>query len=540
MQITGQPADQFAFLGANAVFSVAVAGNPPLFYQWLRDGTNLTDGGNIFGSLTRVLTVSNVSESDATVYSVTVSNGAGSSATSDGAFLEVNVSPPQITTPPVSQTASSGGSAEFSVAAVGDLPLFYQWQSNQINLTNGTGVVGATTSSLTLSGLTQRSDATYSVIVSNASGVVIAAATLTVFPISASGTIMRSLYSFAGGADGGVPNGLTLASNGVLYGTTQTGGAYNEGTVFSISTNGALESLVSFNSTNGADPQAALAQGSDGNLYGTTEKGGTSAGGTVFALTMGGALTTLTKFSSPTNINPYTALVQGSDGNFYGASKNSSSGDGNVFEMTPEGALDVIYSFLGGLDGNAPVGAMVEGTDGNFYGLTTSNAAHGYGGVFKMTPDGVETSLYSFTGGADGYAPIGTLVQGTDGNFYGVTRTNLISGLMFYGTIFKVSTNGALTTLYTLNPFVYGDGAYPFAGLLQSADGNFYGSTPDRRLAWLWHGIQNHFRRRVQNFALFQWLRRRRVPRSRLGAGCGWKLLWHYQRGRPIWQRLHF
>jgi len=477
VQITGQPAGQSAFLGANAVFTVVVAGNPPLFYQWWRNGTNLADGGNTSGSLTRVLTLSNVSESDAAVYSVTVSNAAGSSAASDGAVLEVNVSPPQIITPPASQTASSGGTALFNVAAVGDLPLSYQWQSNQINLTNGAGVAGATTSSLALSGLTQRSDATYSVSVSNASGVVSADATLTVFPLSASGTTMLSLYWFTGGADGGVPNGLTLASNGVLYGTTQTGGAYNDGTVFSISTNGAFQTLVSFNSTNGSNPQAALAQGSDGNLYGTTENGGTNAGGTVFELTLAGTLTTLVTLSNQTNINPYTALVQGTNGNFYGATKNASSGDGNVFEMTQQGALQVIYSFLGGLDGNEPVGALAQGTDGNFYGLTTGGAAHGYGGVFKMTAAGAETNLYSFTGQADGYNPIGALVQGADGNFYGVTRRNVIGGHIFYGTIFKVSTNGMLTTLYSLNPFVFGDGAYPFAGLTQGADGNFYGIT---------------------------------------------------------------
>jgi uncharacterized repeat protein (TIGR03803 family) len=328
-----------------------------------------------------------------------------------------------------------------------------------------------------LRGLTQRSDATYSVIVSNALGAVSADATLTVFPVSASGTSMLSLYWFTGGADGGVPNGLTLATNGVLYGTTQTGGAYNEGTVFSISTNGALQTLTSFNSTNGSNPQAALAQGSDGNLYGTTENGGTNAGGTLFELTLGGALTTLFTFSNQNNSNPYTALVQGTNGNFYGATKNASSGDGNVFEMTPQGALDVVYSFKGGLDGNEPVGALAQGTDGNFYGLTTGDAAHGYGGVFKITPAGAQTNLYSFTGGADGYNAIGALVQGTDGNFYGVTRRNVIDGNIFYGTIFKFSTNGVLTTLYSLNPFVYGDGAYPYAGLIQGADGNFYGTT---------------------------------------------------------------
>jgi uncharacterized repeat protein (TIGR03803 family) len=478
VQITGQPAGQSAFLAANAVFSVAVVGNPPLFFQWWRNGTNLTDGGNIAGSSTRVLTVSNVSESDAAIYSVTVSNAAGSSATSDDAFLEVNVSPPQITTPPARQTASSGGTAVFKVAAVGDLPLSYQWQSNQINLTNGANIVGATTSSLTLSGLTQRSDATYSVIVSNASGAVSADATLTVFPVSAAGTSMLSLYWFSGGVDGGVPNGLTLATNGVLYGTTQKGGAYNDGTIFSITTNGVFQNLVSFNLSNGSNPQAALVQSADGNFYGTTEDGGSNAEGTVFVMTPDGALTTLASFTNENNINPYTALVQGSNGNFYGATENAYTvGDGNIFEMISNATPDVIYSFTGGLDGNAAVGALTQGTDGNFYGLTTGDAAHGYGGVFKMTPAGAQTNLYSFMGGADGYNPIGALAQGTDGNFYGVTRRNVISGFIFYGTIFKVSTNGVLTTLYSLNPAIFGDGAYPFAGLMQGADGNFYGTT---------------------------------------------------------------
>jgi uncharacterized repeat protein (TIGR03803 family) len=478
VQITGQPADQSAFFGATAVFSVAVTGNPPLFYQWLKNGTNLSDGGNIVGSSTRVLTVNNVGVSDAAIYSVTVSNATGSAATSDGAFLEVEFSPPQITTPPASQTASVGGTAVFHVGAVGDVPLSYQWQSNEVNLTNGANVSGATNSSLTLSGLTQRSDATYSVIVSNAAGVVSAEATLTVLPVSAPGTVMASLYWFTGGADGGTPNGLTLGSNGVLYGTTQTGGSYNDGTIFSITINGAFQTLVPFNATNGSNPQAALTQGTDGNFYGTTQGGGPNSWGTVFTLTTNGALTTLATFSNENNINPYTALVQGTNGNFYGATQNGTkAGDGNIFEMTPTGTLNVVYSFTGGQDGNEPIGALAQGTDGNFYGLTTGGGAHANGGVFKMTPAGALTNLYSFTGLSDGYNPIGALVQGTDGAFYGVTRRNVIDNLQFYGTIFKVSTNGALTTLYALDPVVYGDGEYPFAGLIQGADGNFYGTT---------------------------------------------------------------
>jgi uncharacterized repeat protein (TIGR03803 family) len=478
VEITGQPAGQSAFSGANAAFGVAVVGGPPLFYQWWKNETPLTDGGNISGSMTRVLMVSNVGASDSALYSVTVSNATGSSATSDGAFLGVLFSPPQFTTSPANQTASVGGTAQFNVVVVGNLPLSFQWQSNRVNLTNGANVSGATTSSLTLSGLTQRSDAVYSVIVSNAEGTVSAEAGLIVYPVSASGTVMASLHWFTGGADGGIPNGLTLASNGILYGTTQTGGAYNDGTVFSITTNGVFQTLVPFNTTNGSNPQAALIQGTDGNLYGTTEEGGTNAEGTVFKMTVNGVLTTLAAFSNGNSINPYTALLEGTNGNFYGATQNGAKvGDGNIFEMTPAGTLDVIYSFTGGQDGNEPVGALSQGTDGNLYGMTTEGGADNYGGVFKMTPAGLLTNLYSFTGGIDGYNPYGALVQGTDGDFYGVTRRNAIDGVAFDGTIFSFSTNGALTTLYTLNPLYNDDGEYPFAGLIEGADGNFYGTT---------------------------------------------------------------
>jgi uncharacterized repeat protein (TIGR03803 family) len=477
VQITGQPAGQSAFMGANALFSVAVAGNPPLFYQWQKNGSNLTDGLNISGSTTGFLTVSNVSDSDVANYSVMVSNAA-SSVTSDDAFLAVIESPPQIVIPPASQTLSVGETAVLTVGAVGDLPLTFQWQFNQTNLTNGGGVSGVTTSSLTISNLTQTSDGTYSVIVSNAIASASAAAVLTVYPVSIGGTVMTSLHWFTGGNDGGTPNGLALGSNGLLYGTTQTGGSFNDGTVFSITTNGVFTSLVSFDSTNGSDPQAAVVQALDGDLYGTTDGGGTNSAGTVFRMTLEGSLTSLYSFSNKSSVNPYTPLVQAADGDFYGATADADMpGDGNIFEMTSNEAPSVIYSFTGGQDGTTPIGALAQGNDGNFYGMTTGGGAYAHGGIFRMTPGGALTNIYYFKGLTDGYNPIGALVQGTDGYFYGVTRRNTISGLAFYGTIFKVSSNGVFTTLYALNPFVNGDGEYPFAGLMQATDGNFYGTT---------------------------------------------------------------
>lgn len=477
LQITSQPGGESVFFGEKAVFSVAVSGNAPLAYQWWKNQQKLTDGGNISGSTTRVLVVSNATPSDSAIYSVTVSNALGS-VTSDGAFLGVILSPPRLATPVANQIATVGGSAIFHAAAVGNLPLFYQWQSNHINLVDGPNVSGATTSVLTLSGLTQQSDATISVIVSNTAGTTKGDASLQVFPASLSGTLVSSLYWFGGGDDGGTPNGLVLSTNGLLYGTTQSGGAHNAGTIFSLTTNGIFQTLVSFDTTNGSSPQSSLTQGIDGNLYGTTENGGTNSAGTLFMLTTNGALMTLFNFGGSNGINPYTALVQANDGSFYGSAQNASKpGDGLIFRWSLEGALEVVYSFSGGQDGNEPIGALTSGPDGNLYGMTTAGAADGYGGIFRMTLAGALTNLYSFTGGTNGYNPYGALALGTDGSFYGVTRRNTIQNIQFDGTIFKFSPEAGLTTLYTLNPLYHSDGEYPFAGLIQGADGNFYGTT---------------------------------------------------------------
>jgi uncharacterized repeat protein (TIGR03803 family) len=481
LQISTQPANQNAFVGADAVFSVAVIGNPPLFYQWRQDGINLTNGAGISGATNRVLTLYNVGSGSSGVYSVLVSNAAGSVLSGD-ATLGVIDSPPQIIVQPASQNLLVGETALFSVTAVGDLPLSYQWQENGTNLIDGGQISGSATSVLTISNLVETNDGTYSVIVKN--DIVIAPATsagavLTVFAVSTGGTTMAALHAFTGGADGGVPNGLVLGTNGLLYGTTQNGGLYGDGTIFCLS-NGMLTTLVSFNGTNGANPWASLTQGTNGSFYGTTRLGGSNSAGTVFSMTAGGALTSLYSFASNINgINPSNALVLGLDGNFYGSAQNSSgSGDGIIFKMTLGGLLTNLYSFTGISNGTTPAGELTQGTDGNFYGLTGRGGADSSGNFFKMTPGGLLTNLYSFTGGADGDVPAGQLVQGTDGNFYGVTRRNTIAGSLAYGTIFKITPGGALTTLYILNPFVVNtDGAIPYAGLIQGSDGNFYGTT---------------------------------------------------------------
>ena len=292
-----------------------------------------------------------------------------------------------------------------------------------------------------------------------------------VFKISPSGSF-SNLYSFNGISDGEWPRaGLAIGSDGNFYGTTWYGGAYGYGTVFKISTNGALTTLYHFTSlSDGGNPSVALVQGSDGYFYGTTVYGGgTNSHGTIFKISADGALTTLYHFlQSNDGGSPWAGLVQGTNGNFYGTTTHAS-----VFEISASGAFTNLYSFTGGNDGFVPYAPLIQGSDGNFYGTTENGGTNGYGTVFKIDSSGAFTSLYSFTGSNDGVQPFGSLVQGSDSDFYGTTAGGGTNG--GGGTVFKISAGGSLTSLYSFTGS--NDGAAPFAGLVLGSDANFYGTT---------------------------------------------------------------
>jgi uncharacterized repeat protein (TIGR03803 family) len=183
--------------------------------------------------------------------------------------------------------------------------------------------------------------------------------------------------------------------------------------------------------------------------------------------------------------------VQASDGNFYGTTvEGGADGAGTVFRITPSGTLTTLYSFCSQVnctDGYWPYAGLVQAADGNLYGTTGNGGAFGnYGTVFKITPSGTLTTLYSFcaqNGCADGEEPAARLVQAADGNFYGTTASGGTSqncDSYRCGTVFKITPSGTLTTLHSFN---YADGAYPYAGLVQAsglvqaAVLNFYGTT---------------------------------------------------------------
>ncbi|HTS16748.1 MAG TPA: choice-of-anchor tandem repeat GloVer-containing protein [Verrucomicrobiae bacterium] len=295
------------------------------------------------------------------------------------------------------------------------------------------------------------------------------------------GGSLTSLWSFTSGNDGADPESVLLQGNdGNFYGTTYGSGsggcAY--GAVFRISPTGSLTNLWRFTGAlDGADPGAGLIQGSDGNFYGTTYQGGANGFGTVFRITSTGTLTTLWSFTNGLDgANSYAPLVQGSNGYYYGTTYGSGTGPspvGGVFRISSTGSLTVLHSFSSG-DGANPGAGLIQGSDGNFYGTTYQGGANGFGTVFRITSTGTLTTLWSFTNGLDGANSYAALVQGSDTNLYGTTSGSG-SGPSPYGTVFRITSGGILTNLWSFSGC--SDGAAPYAGLTPGTGGSFYGTT---------------------------------------------------------------
>jgi uncharacterized repeat protein (TIGR03803 family) len=318
----------------------------------------------------------------------------------------------------------------------------------------------------------------------------------TVFKIAPSGAF-RLLYSFcaqSGCPDGTGAEGLTLATNGNLYGTTYSGGAVNGGTIFDMTPSGTLTTLLSFcypNCADGVYPVGNLVQSADGYLYGVISRGGVDVdpnlGGLFYKITPTGTLTTLYTFCvgggtlCPDGEDPFSGVVQGTDGNFYGTTGVGGAYDysgGTVFKMTPNGTLTTLYTFsqedpAGGI---YPQGPLVLAANGDLYGTTSAGGSEKGGTVFKLTPSGTFTTLYNFSsayGSASGDYPV-LYLQASDGNLYGTTGE---SGIYLGGTVFKITPSGTFTTLYSFCAKKgCADGEDP-TGLIQGTDGNLYGTT---------------------------------------------------------------
>ena len=429
----------------------------------------------------------------------------------------------------------------FSVLAASIVPISYQW------LFNSNPLPGATNSILSVL-VTPAQLGGYSVVLTNIYGSVTSTvATLSMLAATQALQSVVMLHNFgAAPGDGQWPMaGLMQATNGQLFGTTYGGGAYGNGTVFLLNTNGSgYATRAQFGAASGdaARPEAALIQGSDGALYGTAASGGAYGYGAVYQIASpngAGAPVVIHSFGGSERgdgSEPYAALLQLSDGFLYGTTVlDGASGYGTLFRLSTDGATySLRNSFSAGSGGGIhPYAGLVLGADGGLYGSTYSGGAYGYGTVFRLanpasgpapqwlhffsnsTSDGAwpyagvaqssDGTLYGTTwsGGASGagtvfgvnaegsgYAvrvnfsgtngsganPYGGVVVGNDGALYGTTYSG---GAYGYGTLFRLRNptgTAALEYLYSFSN-TNGDGAYPVGGLLQAADGSFYGTT---------------------------------------------------------------
>lgn len=293
------------------------------------------------------------------------------------------------------------------------------------------------------------------------------------------------LYSFTGtSGDGAFPQaGLLMDSAGNLYGTTISGGSAGVGTVFKLNPSTSQETVLhnfAGGNTDGAEPKASLIMDSTGNLYGTTNTGGTLNEGVVFELNTSTSQETLLHGFNGTlgdGVNPAAALIMDSSGNLYGTTTGggSAGGGGTIFKLNTSSQESVLYSFaLTNGDGSTPDAGLIADSAGNLYGTTYTGGSANVGTVFELNVStGQEKVLYNFLGGSgDGANPQAGLVMDSAGNLYGTTNNGGPAG---DGTIFKLNPSTGQETV--LHSFLGSDGAHPHVGLMMDSAGNLYGTT---------------------------------------------------------------
>jgi uncharacterized repeat protein (TIGR03803 family) len=301
-------------------------------------------------------------------------------------------------------------------------------------------------------------------------------AAVAVLARSAHAQTFTVLFQFSGG-DGEQPYGaLVEGAAGNFYGTTLAGGSVGAGVVYKVTSGGKENVLHNFGSgSDGRSPQAGLVRDSTGNLYGTTQYGGAYNNGTIFRVSSTGTEKLLRSFFSSDAEKPLSTLVRDGSGNLYGtAFYGGAYGYGSVFKLAPNGQVTVLHSFNVGspLDGQYPYGGLVRDSSGNLYGTTTQGGTYNTGVAFKVNATGKETILHSFGASKDGKTPTGDLVRDSSGDLYGTTR---FGGLHSTGTVFKLNGAGGETILYNFGS-MSGDGGEPEAGLIRDSAGNLYGT----------------------------------------------------------------
>lgn len=296
----------------------------------------------------------------------------------------------------------------------------------------------------------------------------------TIYQVTPGGTV-SVVYAFSGTSDGGLPvAGLVAGTDGLLYGTTIFGGI-GYGTVYRF--NPAQRSVTvlyafgGFNAGDGAHPYGRVFRSANGDLYGVTFTGGTFNAGTVFRINRFGVYSILHTFTESSRGGPFAGVVEGNDGQFYGTTRG-----GTIYVVTPSGAYGLVRHLDPATEGATLHSQLVKGANGNeLYGTAREGGPNGHGTIFKLTTSNtglpVFSVIYAFTGGADGSSPDAGLTLGPDGNLYGTTVGPYTANTG--RRVFRVTPSGALTVLHSFAPA----DTQPFASLTVGVDGGLYGAT---------------------------------------------------------------
>ncbi len=297
--------------------------------------------------------------------------------------------------------------------------------------------------------------------------------------------VAKRLYNFRGApSDGAYPLAALTRdkATGDLYGTTYNGGEGTEcygfpfpgcGTVFKVTSSGKETLLYRFtDGTDGGLPEGSLTRDSKGNLYGAVNAPVPINSALVFKLTTANVFSTVHSFVGYALAG--VSLIDDRVGNLYGTINGTNAADGEVFKLTPKGQLTTLHTFTGNQDGGSPSSKLTQDTAGNLYGSTEIGGTVDKGVVFKISANGVFSVLYSFCqlpNCADGAYPNGWLTLDSSGNLYGMTSTGFEGG----GVIFKITPSGKESVIYSP---VVGQPPYPDGyGLVMDKFGNLYGST---------------------------------------------------------------
>lgn len=297
-------------------------------------------------------------------------------------------------------------------------------------------------------------------------------------PDGLGGFSFSTLYTFDLTTESIFPTGgLTLGTDGLLYGTTAQGGSQNLGTIFRIDETGPLETLHSFAGGEGGYPQGGLVLSVDGNFYGVAEAPFIGGGGAVFRMDPMGVVNVVAPLP-PGNVGG--SLVEADDGYLYGALSppRPDLGHGFVFRVSTAGELTILHTF-DGTDGDYPSSGLIQASDGNLYGMTAYGGL-GYGTIYRIDAAGVFTLFHEFQQ-VEGASPGGALVEASDGKLYGATFNGGANGT---GTVFRIDTAGSFEVLASFSALGL-EGTGVAAALIQSADGNFYGTASSGGVAGL-------------------------------------------------------